>query len=45
MISVRFRQRVLPLVDDLKKIGQTPESIKTELLQKIQNKIVMVEAE
>lgn len=45
ILSVRFRQRVLPLVEDLKKLQQAPESRKTELLQKIQNEIVMVEAE
>jgi hypothetical protein len=47
ILTVRFRQRVLPLVDDLSKIGQAPapESKKAELLQKIQNEIVMVEAE
>jgi TIR domain len=45
ILSVRFRQRVLPLVDDLKKIERAPASKKSELLQKIQNEIVMVEAE
>jgi hypothetical protein len=47
ILSVRFRQRVLPLVDDLKKLEQAQalEVKKTELLQRIQNEIVMVEAE
>jgi hypothetical protein len=47
ILTVRFRQRVLPLVDDLRKIEQAPapESKKAELLQRIQNEIVMVEAE
>ncbi|WP_234683513.1 toll/interleukin-1 receptor domain-containing protein [Bradyrhizobium monzae] len=45
ILSIRFRQRVLPLADDLKKAGQAPEPKKAELLQKIQNEIVMVEAE
>jgi hypothetical protein len=47
ILSVRFRQRVLPLVEDLKKLEQAhaPETRKAELLQKIQNEIVLVEAE
>lgn len=45
ILSVRFRQRVLPLVEDLRKIEPAPDSRKVELLQKIQNEIVMVEAE
>jgi TIR domain len=45
ILTVRFRQRILPLVEDLKKIEPAPESKKAELLQRIQNEIVMVEAE
>jgi hypothetical protein len=45
ILAIRFRQRVVPLAEDLKKIGQAPEPKKAELLQKIQNEIVMVEAE
>lgn len=45
ILSIRFRQRVLPLAEDLKKIEGAPEARKAELLLKIQNEIVMVEAE
>lgn len=45
ILSIRFRQRVLPLADDLKQIGAAPEARKAELLQKIQNEIVLIEAE
>jgi hypothetical protein len=45
ILSVRFRQRVLPLVDDLKRLDQAQDARKAELLQKIQNEIVLVEAE
>src|SRR6202000_1996066 len=41
ILSVRFRQRVLPLTEDLKKLDQAQDPKKAELLQKIQNEIVL----
>lgn len=45
ILSIRFRQRVLPLVDELSRDQNLPEKKKAELLQKLQNEIVLVEAE
>lgn len=45
ILSIRFRQRVLPLVDDIGKAQNFPEKKKAELLQKLQQEIVLVEAE
>jgi TIR domain len=45
ILSIRFRQRVLPLVDELNKNQKFPEKKKAELLQKLQQEIVLVEAE
>jgi hypothetical protein len=45
ILSIRFRQRVLPLVDDISKAQNVPEKKKAELLQKLQQEIVLVEAE
>jgi TIR domain len=45
ILSIRFRQRVLPLVDDVSKAQNVPEKKKAELLQKLQQEIVLVEAE
>ncbi len=45
ILSIRFRQRVLPLADDIAKAQNLPERKKGELLQKLQQEIVLVEAE
>jgi hypothetical protein len=45
ILSIRFRQRVLPLVDDLGKDLKYSEKKKAEFLQKLQQEIVLVEAE
>jgi TIR domain len=45
ILSIRFRQRVLPLIDDIGKAQGVPERKKAELLQKLQQEIVLVEAE
>ena len=45
ILSIRFRQRVLPLVDDIEKAQNIPEKKKAELLHKLQQEIVLIEAE
>jgi hypothetical protein len=45
ILSIRFRQRVLPVVDDLGKDLKYSEKKKAEFLQKLQQEIVLVEAE
>lgn len=45
ILSIRFRQRVLPLSDELNKNQKFPEKKKAEILQKLQQEIVLVEAE
>jgi hypothetical protein len=45
ILSIRFRQRVLPLADDLGKNTKYSEKKKAEILQKLQQEIVLVEAE
>jgi TIR domain len=45
ILSIRFRQRVLPLVDDISKAKNVPEKKKAELLQRLLTEIVRVEAE
>ena len=44
ILSIRFRQRVLPLADELNKNQKFPEKKKAEFLQKLQQEIVLVEA-
>jgi len=44
ILSIRFRQRVLPSITDLAK-GNLPEKKKAELLQKMTSDIVLVESE
>jgi hypothetical protein len=43
ILSVRFRQRVLPLVTDLNK--EIPEKRKAEILQRLSAEIILVESE
>jgi TIR domain-containing protein len=45
ILSIRFRQRVLPLVDEISKNQNVPEKKKADTLQKLQTEIVLVEAE
>ena len=49
ILSIRFRQRVLPLVADIEKAQNLPEEKKAELLPrllpKLQQEIVLIEAE
>ena len=45
ILSIRFLQPVLPLVEDINKAPGAPEKRKGELLQKLQCEIVLVEGE
>lgn len=45
ILSVRFRQRVLPIVADIEKAHKAQEPKKEELLQKLQSEITLVESE
>lgn len=45
ILCVRFRQRVLPLVNDLGKTLSAPEKKKADILEKLQTEILLVEAE
>jgi hypothetical protein len=45
ILSVRFRQRVLPVATEIEKAAGAPELKKAELLQKLQSEITLVEGE
>jgi TIR domain len=45
ILCIRFRQRVLPLVNDLAKALNAPEKKKAEILERLQTETLLVEAE
>jgi hypothetical protein len=45
ILSIRFRQRVLPLFEEIDKGKGAPEKKKSELLQKLQSEIILIEGE